>query len=81
MQKGAMKGGEVKTKRAIIHIGQEGNQPRIYWAYCGCRGYIVYPWEKAKDMTPLCKRCLRVMEAEKKRREGVGVTEMNGNSE
>ena len=68
----------MKTKKAIIHIENPVTRKCMMdgckamgcapLAYCGRYEGFLYPWEKAKDMKPRCKTCLKAVEAEKRRR-------------
>ena len=67
----------MKTKRETIHIENEYNcrcfvskesSYPVTVAFCGRYEGFLYPWEKAKDMKPRCKTCLKAVEAEKRRR-------------
>ena len=69
----------MKTKRATIHIENPETKKLLFlddpsfgysvWSYCGRDkdGINCEIWDIVKKMQPLCKTCLRVMEAKKRR--------------
>ena len=74
----------MKSKRLLVHIEDPGRligefeDMKCFHAYCGRWSVpVLEPWERAKNMQPLCKVCLRAMDL----RQPQGVIEMDGNSE
>ena len=58
----------MKTKKAIFHI-ETNDDDMDLTTYCGQIVILSGHYEKVKNKTPLCKNCLRAMEAEARRRE------------
>ena len=83
----------MKKKRVTIHIEDPKTKKLLILddpsfgysarSFCGRNksGINCEDWDIVQKMHPLCKTCLRVMEAKKRRQEIVGVIEMDGNSD